>query len=715
MESPMSEQQWSNFLVYSFKSFLTEGHLKSEDLIKTMPQALGRESYHGIFDLEPRQTFKEYSGKHRPALGFYRFDFDDNITGGEAARLDVVKFIEWLELRESQYIVFYSGSKGFHIYLPEELLGFSHDERLPEKIKKLLENLSLIFNTIDKGIYNSARKFRAPFSLNQKTKRHKIPVSLDLVKGDLEVIKTLASSLPIFSDFTKGIDRNLKPSEKLLSQSLNKKEKEYEVSEKKQLARHDKIVKFILKTEDASSVEELIQMTLDFDSNSNKKDLKGPYFEDQKYLKGKTPLESCRELVERVVKHKASKAKTNGVDWGVGGKDNLIFEKTESGQPVCNIDNVVRFLAASKRYKDNIWFDDFKKRLFYVKDKKQIEWSDNDDLDLTVLLQRHWKLLVISDSTVSRGVRQYAFMKKRNTMIEALDSLVWDGTPRINNYLSDYLRAENNEYTSCASKNFLISIVARAYLPGCKVDNMLILEGGQGTFKSTANSILVGDENFAEISESISSKDFLLALQGKLLIEIAELDSFSKAEMTRVKQVISCRVDRYRAPYGRATTDNPRSCVFIGTTNDAAYLNDPTGARRFWPIKVGVIDIEAIKRDRRQLFAEAVVAYKSGSTWWEMPIDAAQIEQDNRRVSDVWEELIAEYIIGKYSVTISDVAKFAIRLESVSDLDQQTQKRIAKSLRICGMESKTVRYNGKVSRFWQKNSEKHQESPRKSP
>ena len=114
------------------------------------------------------------------------------------------------------------------------------------------------------------------------------------------------------------------------------------------------------------------------------------------------------------------------------------------------------------------------------------------------------------------------------------------------------------------------------------MDNMIVLEGEQGSLKSTALGAL-GGPWYAEVNESVQSKDFHLSLQGKMIIEIAELDSFSKAETTRIKQVITCQTDRYRKPYGHYTEDHPRTCVFAGSTNEDQYLRDHTGGWRFVP------------------------------------------------------------------------------------------------------------------------------------
>lgn len=425
------------------------------------------------------------------------------------------------------------------------------------------------------------------------------------------------------------------------------------------------------------------------------------YFEcPSRPWKSKSIEENAKDFVEEIFKN-----------YGPGGKKptenqqqpmkfiEYDFSRTQRGAVIENVENVVKYLSLNPTYQNKIHYDEFQMRLFFESPKGKREWNDNDDLELSHRLQLEQQMKNVSDLTVNKAVRTYANENRINSVTQYFDSLTWDGVPRIGKYFIDYMGAEDTEYTRRAARNFFISMVARAYKPGCKVDNMVILEGPQGQKKSTANSILVGDHIFSEISESIDSKDFLMSLQGKLLVEIAELDSFNKAEMTKVKQVITNRIDRFRPPYGRASVDMPRTCVFVGTTNEDVYLNDVTGGRRFWPIKITEIDLPAIDRDRAQLFAEGVECFKAGHAWWEMPPELTAQAQEDRRVVDEFELIIQDYLADKAEVTLWDVAFLALDVDK-QRLDIGLQRRIGRCLRANGFRSATQRHGAGVKRVW---------------
>lgn len=230
-------------------------------------------------------------------------------------------------------------------------------------------------------------------------------------------------------------------------------------------------------------------------------------------------------------------------------------------------------------------------------------------------------------------------------ILQYLGELVWDGVPRLSAWLTTYLGADPTSLNEAIGKIVLIAAVRRVRQPGAKFDTIMVLEGAQGGGKSTAIKILAGEENFSDQQVlSLDPKSQMEALEGVWLYEIAELEGISRADTAKVKAFASRAVDQGRPAYARFKERRPRQAVFIGTTNDDKYLRDTTGNRRFWPVKVGTIDLVTLKRDRDQLWAEAAYWEAKGESLvlpqelWPL----AQKEQDARLEDDPWAERLAE-------------------------------------------------------------------------
>ena len=292
----------------------------------------------------------------------------------------------------------------------------------------------------------------------------------------------------------------------------------------------------------------------------------------------------------------------------------------------------------------------------------------------------------MSKDTAHQAVDQRAHERSFHPIRDYLDGLRWDGRERLGTWLATYLGAEANAYTDGIGTMFLVALVARIYEPGCKADYMMVLEGEHGARKSTACAILGGEWFSDNLPDVTTGKDVAQHLPGKWLIEIAEMSAMSKAEDNALKAFISRPVERYRPSYGRKEVIQPRQCVFIGTTNKNTYLRDETGGRRYWPVRVGRVDTEALARDRDQLFAEAVAHYREKTRWW--PDDAferehIQPEQEARFEADAWEEAIRGFLPGRPRVTVTEVARECLGLD-LSKIGTAEQRRIGAALKRLG-------------------------------
>jgi predicted P-loop ATPase len=274
---------------------------------------------------------------------------------------------------------------------------------------------------------------------------------------------------------------------------------------------------------------------------------------------------------------------------------------------------------------------------------------------------------------------------------EFLARLEWDGKPRLDSWLAYYLGADAQppEYLAMVGAKWLIGVVSRVFRPGTKFDSVLILEGEQGLRKSTALRVLAtfhGEDFFLDSVGDIRSKDTLMTMQGKLIVEIAELASFRKSENEEIKAFITRQVDEYRPPYGRTVLKRPRYFVLAGSTNelDDGYLTDDTGNRRYWPVKCGGIDVESLERDAMQLWAEAVVRYREGERTWLTKEEAvlSTHEQKQRFLEDAWQERIAEIVKFEPSLKLDDVlTKLELKPRDISNM---VKKRVKNSLKQLG-------------------------------
>ncbi|MCZ4291348.1 virulence-associated E family protein [Hoeflea alexandrii] len=252
-------------------------------------------------------------------------------------------------------------------------------------------------------------------------------------------------------------------------------------------------------------------------------------------------------------------------------------------------------------------------------------------------------------------------------IVDYLDGLVWDGNPRLDNMLRDYAGADDTEINREFGAKFLIAGVRRVKQPGVKFDTMLVFEGNQGTGKSSfAETLAVRSDWFCG-SLSLKSDDKTKAelLAGAWIVEVQEMDGIRKASTHELKRFLSTRRDKYRRAYGRDARTYPRQCVIVGSTNDQKYLFDQTGNRRFWPVRAGTVQLDKLREDVDQLWAEAVVREAAGESivlsehLWE----AAAELTDVRLIEDAFAAVLGDWFADKTGRVSMDSVKLLLGFE----------------------------------------------------
>jgi predicted P-loop ATPase len=255
-------------------------------------------------------------------------------------------------------------------------------------------------------------------------------------------------------------------------------------------------------------------------------------------------------------------------------------------------------------------------------------------------------------------------------------------------------------------KRTLIAAVARAFQPGCKVDTMCILQGGQGALKSTFWQTLAGETWFTDNLSEASEKDEKLKLRRYWILEFSEFESvYKRKDVEQLKAFLSSRIDSLRRPYGRSLEDFPRTSIFVGSTNRQEFLNDPTGGRRYWVIPVGTetIPIQTLEEERDRIWAAAVAAYKSGEQWWLTREEDKLLEEANKgwQSSDTWEVVVLNYLQNKSMCTVSELFTHAIQIE-LAKQGKAEQMRLSDILRRNGWARSRKRIEGMRQWCWEK-------------
>lgn len=337
------------------------------------------------------------------------------------------------------------------------------------------------------------------------------------------------------------------------------------------------------------------------------------------------------------------------------------------------------------------------------------QWRPICDADIVRI--REWLQRAEMTPTLSETADAIFAAANENSfdpVADFLRGLQWDYKPRLDRWLVDLCGAKDTQYIAAVGRKWLISAVARALNPGCKVDTMLVLEGAQGIGKSTVLRILAGDEHFTEFTADLhDDKRFIEQVKGKWIVEFAELATMGKADVGTLKALMTLQVDRARMAYARTVSNAPRRCVLAATVNpraDRAYLTDETGNRRFWPVACNAVNVTELRATRDQLWAEAVARFNEGEQWWlsDEETAIAEMVQISRVAVHPWQDVIgAPGWLADQSAwsSVEILSKLGV---TVKDQTHSYKIVVSSIMRNLGWVNKLSRSGSRVAKLWQK-------------
>jgi len=320
------------------------------------------------------------------------------------------------------------------------------------------------------------------------------------------------------------------------------------------------------------------------------------------------------------------------------GLNLLYVEKAKQRVYTMCTENICRILRVHKVSIAGLRYDEFRNLYeikFISKDWRAIDDQDAVTIQTKISIQYEF-FQKVGKEMVRDAIVQVANENTYDSAKDYIKAIKWDETPRLESWLTQTYGVSEDIYHKAVGPIWLKGLVKRIVDPGCKFDYVLVLEGEQGSKKSTSLSIL-GRDWHVETTMGTENKDFFMQFQGKAIIEFSEGETLSRTEVKRMKAIITTQVDTFRPPYGRVTKDFPRRCVFAMTTNQNEYLKDETGNRRWLPVTLQLpqANIEWLKENRDQLLAEAyhrVVVLEEDV--YNLPQQETIFQQSLRRVLD---------------------------------------------------------------------------------
>lgn len=328
------------------------------------------------------------------------------------------------------------------------------------------------------------------------------------------------------------------------------------------------------------------------------------------------------------------------------------LEYSKSGKLQCTIGNIILILENDPALRGHIVHDLFAGFDGVVGglpwNKKATQWTDSDDANLRVWLEKNYGLT--GKEKIADALTAVLTRHSYHPIRDYLNGLTWDGTPRLERLIIDYIGAEDTELNRVMTRKHFTAAVTRVFKPGCKYDYCLVMTGPEGAGKSTLLNKM-GGQWFNDSITTTEGKEGMDQLRRAWIIEMGELASIKRSDVESIKAYLSKRVDIYRAAYARRTAEHPRQCIFCGTTNEALFLKGDNGNRRFWVIAVDPTLRkysawqDAIDRDRDQLWAEAMHYYQQGEKLYLDDRLEAQAKQRQAEYNDDHDDPLADMLL----------------------------------------------------------------------
>ena len=391
------------------------------------------------------------------------------------------------------------------------------------------------------------------------------------------------------------------------------------------------------------------------------------------------------------------------------------LERDNNGAIKATITNVVAMVGHPPAAQCQIAHDKFMGQVMIAEQHGQ--WRQLRDPDYTELRMRceRWGAKPISREMMRDAVAWVAQHHEMDSAVTWLTQEIpeWDGVSRINSFFPTYFNTDDRKYTRECGRYIWTAMAGRVLSPGCKADMIPVLVGEQGLRKSSGIKSLVPSPNFFfEVDLRASDVDLARQMRGRLVGELDELRGLSKRDVEHVKSFASRSHESWIPKYCEQTYTYPRRCVFIGSTNADEFLVDETGNRRFLPIECGLVDTDAIERDRDQLWAEARELFRQHGVLYRGAEATAAGEHEDYLVQDPWEQAISDWLEseslldsstrkGDQPFAMDEVLREALGLGSTQQ-DYRAANRASSILKRLGYAKKHVRDDGRRLRRWVK-------------